>query len=144
LLDRLAPIPNSSPNIIADRRSILLVNDITFLRLSKGPRYCLALRVECEGILSGPFWSVEQGLLASGYALDDPPPFEIEVFSAMPHLPMPIGFSLFVRSSRKRIVQGVVVWAPEGILPSMFASVGDAQSAAFWASGKRRSRAGAV
>ena len=109
---------------------MLQVDDIKFLRLRRGPRYCLALLVESKGILSCPFWSVEQALLAMGYNADDPPPYETEVFDAVPHAPMPSGFSLFVRSNRKRSVQGVVVWGPEGLLPAVFSTVGDAQTAA--------------
>jgi hypothetical protein len=114
------------------------MTDITFLRLSKGPRYCLALKVKGQGVLSAPFWSVEQGLMACGYAINDPPPYETEVFGAMPHFSMPIGFSLFVRSSRKRVVRGAVVWGPDGLLATVFASLADAQTAAFRSFEERR------
>ena len=106
------------------------VDDVKFLRLRRGPRYCLALLVESEGILPSPFWSVEQALLAIAYRGDYPPPFETEVFDAMPHVPMPSGFSLFVRSNRKRSIQGAVVWGPEGLFPAVFPTVRDAQAAA--------------
>lgn len=121
-------LPSNNPG--HEMQQTLQVDDVKFLRLRRGPRYCLALLVESEGILSSPFWSVEQALLAIGYKGDDPLPFETEVFDAVPQVAMPNGFSLFVRSNRKRSVQGVVVWGPSGLLPIVFSTVRDAQTAA--------------
>lgn len=100
------------------------------LRLKRGARYVIALEGQDGLLLPTSFWTAEQALTVYGLpsALWNSVPTEVysEVFTEA----APAGVSIFVRKSRRGEVLSAVLWSVDGLVPTQFASIADASTAA--------------
>jgi hypothetical protein len=96
------------------------------LRLRQGSRYVVAVQMHDGTISPRPFWNETQALAAVGAPARTWSLIPIEVYSEHHREDVPDDAALFIRSTRRGSLQGIVVWSRSGIHPTILNSLHDA------------------
>jgi hypothetical protein len=85
------------------------------IRLRQGSRYVVAIQAQNGQISANPYWNEMQALAS----IDAPswtwPSIPIEVYAEHHSEGVPDDATVFVRSTRRGIINGVILWSRNGI-----------------------------
>lgn len=93
------------------------------IRLRKGGRYVVVMASTSGDVVSGPFWSEIQAFAASGLNFLEWSSIPTEVYGEIHPENVPRDRSVFVRSSRRGQIHGVILWTKDGIFPKVLDSI---------------------
>jgi hypothetical protein len=81
-------------------------------------------------VIPEPFWTEVQALMSQNIPTSDWAKVTTEVFAAIHLIETPSDVQLFVKSTRRGRVNGVIVWSKTGIHPKVFPTLADAVAVA--------------
>lgn len=96
------------------------------LRLRKGSRYVIAVRLTDGKLHTAPFWSEPQAAAACGLTVDRWSSLQTEVFAEIYMDGFPVDVSVFAKSTRRGRIEAVVLWTKDGIYPEVLDRISDA------------------
>lgn len=102
---------------------------LKLLRLRSASRHIIALQRANYLIDGQPYWNVDQALTSAGLPKERWKDVVTEEFVQLFPEGLPSANSIFTRRTRRRVLEGVVLWSASGILPTMFRTVTEAINA---------------